>query len=247
MLDVIREEASKADGVAHLGFKHDFFRDNSLYGNAIETDCKVISAVVEVFKGTNKPLIMSGSAGTLGSVEGEVDESCPVPAFRPSRATCEEVALEGGKAGVRTAVMRLPLHVFDSNGSMFQQIQERKAKQEGAASYIGEGNYQQSSVHVEDAAAAYVLALQHTGCGDTFHIGHGKASGRELVAAIAAKLDISTASVSMEKAAELYGPLLAKRLSTTMVVNSSKARRQLHWEPKHPADAFLKCVAGTYS
>lgn len=63
--------------------------------------------------------------------------------------------------------------------------------------------------------------------------------------AVAQKLGMTAQSISMEKAAELYGPLLAKRLSTNMVVNSGKAKRQLHWEPKHPADGFLKCVAGS--
>ena len=107
------------------------------------------------------------------------------------------------------------------------------------------GKYEQSNVHVEDAASAFVLALQHTGPGDIFHIGGGKASGQELMGAIAEKLGTGTESISAEQAAGVYGPVLAKRFSTNLVLNSSKARKQLHWEPKHPSDAFLKMVAGS--
>ena len=47
--------------------------------------------------------------------------------------------MQGARRGVRSAVMRLPLYVYDSTGSIFSRVQEDKAVQRGFATFFDEG------------------------------------------------------------------------------------------------------------
>jgi hypothetical protein len=49
------------------------------------------------------------------------------------------VFVQAAEHGVRSAVMRLALHVYGRNGSTFVPIQIAKAQEDGVARYIGDG------------------------------------------------------------------------------------------------------------
>lgn len=49
------------------------------------------------------------------------------------------VFVQAAERGVRSAVMRLALHVYGRNGSTFIPIQIAKAQEDGVARYIGDG------------------------------------------------------------------------------------------------------------
>ncbi|KAK9796648.1 hypothetical protein WJX73_008369 [Symbiochloris irregularis] len=239
-LGLIREEASKANAVVHLAFIHDMTK----YAEAMKTDGDLIATVIQALKGTNKPFIITSGGAVLGSVDTPADESHPVPKG-PSRADSEVLAIEGAQQGVGTIVIRLPTNVYDSTGSGFYKMQAAKAQEKGFAMYTGDGKYEQSNVHVEDAAAAYVLALQHGKPGSIYHIASGKHSGKELAEATARKLGIQSRGISPEEAAEVYGSLMSIFFALNIVMDSSKARRELHWVGRYPASAYFDAIAGT--
>lgn len=46
---------------------------------------------------------------------------------------------QGAARGIRTCVLRLPLHVYDKEGSGFTKVMEKKALERGHAVYFDEG------------------------------------------------------------------------------------------------------------
>lgn len=46
--------------------------------------------------------------------------------------------MQAGKGGVRSAVVRLPLYVYDKTGTSFSRIKEEKAVERNVSSYISE-------------------------------------------------------------------------------------------------------------
>lgn len=104
------------------------------------------------------------------------------------------------------------------------------------------GSYAASTVHVEDVASLYVLAVKHGKAGSLYHGTNGSATGRQIAEAIASKQGSEAKSAPSEEAQQLYGPVLALFFTMTNLNDSKKARSELQWQPK--LDIFLDSVAG---
>ena len=104
------------------------------------------------------------------------------------------------------------------------------------------GRNEASTVHISDAAQAYVLAIQHATPGSIYHTASGSATGEQIAAAIATKHQLKVTSIPRAEADELYGPILGIFFAMNNVNDSSKAQRELGWRPR--VHNFLDSLAG---
>ena len=61
--------------------------------------------------------------------------------------------LQGAKIGVTSAVLRLPLFAYDTNGSIFTRIQEAKAQELKSTSYVDKGGCTQPCQNIHGITA----------------------------------------------------------------------------------------------
>lgn len=98
--------------------------------------------------------------------------------------------------------------------------------------------------YVEDAAAAYVLALKHAKPGAVYNVTNGSVTNKQINEGIAAKHGLKVRSVSKEEAVKLYGPFLTHIFGKRNLPDSTKAKTELHWQPKRDRSYFLQALAG---
>jgi nucleoside-diphosphate-sugar epimerase len=227
--DVLKNAAAAADAVVHTAFIHDF----SGYDAAVAVDREAIEAFAEALRDSNRPLISTTGSAFLGDTgEAEADENYPFDQASPflSRGEAERDVLQLSSKGIRSIVLRLPLFVYGRSGSSFVPFLLAQAKKEGAANYAGSGAKKVSAVHVEDAAEAYLLALETSTAKGLYNIAAESVSHRELSESIARLLDVKAQSVPAEKARAQFGALY-DFLSIGNRLSADKARRELGWSP----------------
>ncbi|MGH1548857.1 NAD-dependent epimerase/dehydratase family protein [Leifsonia poae] len=114
---------------------------------------------------------------------------------------------------------------------------------------IGDGSQHWATVHVDDLAALYVLALEHGAAGATY-IGAGgqNPTVRELgeAAAQAAGLAGGVAGESVEESRSRLGEQLADALLLDQQARGTKARIDLGWEPNGPS-LLEELLVGSYA
>jgi nucleoside-diphosphate-sugar epimerase len=124
----------------------------------------------------------------------------------------------------------------------------RQAVKSGVPRYIGAGENVWSTVHVEDVASAYLLALDVARAGSFFFIENGETSFRSIVASIARLLGGKRAAEgwSIDEAIAAWGPMAVWfSLGGNSRVNADKARRMLGWKP-HGASLAYEIEQGWY-
>lgn len=240
--------AKNADGVIHTAFGNDF--DN--FGGMVETDLAALEALVGALAGTGKPLIASNGSAFLGDTgDALADETRPAdetsyfaPRARPDRRLQEAAS----QHNLRAAVLRLPFFVYGDNGSVFAPALLHFARQAGRSIYVGAGDNRASAVHVEDAARAYVLALEKATPGAIYHLADGSGpTFRQIAHAVSDNLGVPIQSVDRAEAEAVWGPGLTAFFTISNQLDASKARRELGWEPAPGRPSLLDDLArGSY-
>jgi nucleoside-diphosphate-sugar epimerase len=196
-LDSIREAASLADGVIHTGFNHDF----SKYKENCEHDRKVITAMGDVLKGTKKPLVITSAVGILQSNEQSSEADSTYPSDKAPRAATEEAANLAYERGVRISLVRLPPSVHGKGDHGFVPMLIDFARKKGISAYVDGGKNRWSSVHRQDAARLYRLALEANA---EFGIYHAVAEDgvylKDIASVIAEKMNIPLKDLTKEEA-----------------------------------------------
>ncbi len=123
----------------------------------------------------------------------------------------------------------------------------RQAVKSGIPRYIGEGANAWSTVHVEDVAEAYLLALERAPAGSFYYLENGEASLKSIVESIARLLGGKPAQGwDIDSAIAEWGPQSAWfSLGGNSRVNADKARRELGWKPRG-AGLFEEIERGWY-
>ncbi len=105
-LESLKIGATKADGVIHLAFIHDF----SIYAQAAETDRLAIEALGNALVDSGKPFVVTSGTMMLpqGSLATEETRPDMTNSMTSLRGRNEAVALNFASRGVRVAVVRLP-------------------------------------------------------------------------------------------------------------------------------------------
>jgi nucleoside-diphosphate-sugar epimerase len=227
-LEALAKGAREADGVIHLGFIHDF----SNFAAAGGTDKTAIETMGAALIGTGKPmLVTSGTAGlSLGRPSTENDSPDP-ETFRMLPRLSEPVGLSFATQGVRAGVVRLPPTVHGNGDHGFVPGLIAIARQKGVSAYVGTGDNVWSTVHRDDAARVYVLALEKGESGQVHHaVDEVGVPFKDMAEIIGRKLGLPVQSVTREQAPEQFG-WMAHFAQFDVPASSQLTRDRLGWTP----------------
>jgi nucleoside-diphosphate-sugar epimerase len=219
--------ADASDAVIHTAFDHDF----SNFAANCEKDRRVIEAMGEALKGSDRPLLITSGTGMGGVGHGRpadedvFDESHPNP-----RILSELTGRKLLDANIDVRIVRLPqVHDPLRQGLISPYID--LAREKGVAAWIGDGANRWPAAHVSDVARLYVLALDKGEQGARYHA-EGVAA-RAIAEVVGAGLGVQTRSLSPEEAPVHFG-WLAMFIGLDMPASSAKTRARLGWEPTGP-------------
>ena len=226
-LDVLRRGAANADGIIHTAFGLDISR----IGELAAEDRIAIETFSEVFAGSARPIIVtSGFLSLTGETVTEADRPDVMPAF--PRAS-EQAAFELAERGLYASVVRNPRSVHGKGETHgFVPMLAAVAREKGVSAYVGDGANLWPSVHRQDAARVYRLALERGALGEAYHaVAEVGVPYREIAEAIGRQLGLPAKSLTPEEAEAHFGPL------ATWVANNGPAsnewtRKTLGWTPE---------------
>lgn len=223
-LDVIKETCISADAVIHTAFLHDSFED---YQKMCDTDLNVTNAMLDALSGTGKTLVCSnGLAGT-----GDEDTMSATTGMASVRGQIETVLIERGEAeNIRVASVRLPPSVHGVGEHGFLIWLTSFAKDSGVSVYIEDGENVWGTVHRDDAAKLYVLALTKGAPGQRLHAVAETVKFRQIAEVIGEKVGVPTKSIPIDEATS-YLKILAPFASRDMTADSKLTRERLEWTP----------------
>lgn len=232
--ELLATEARRADAVVNAA--------NSDHRPAVE-------ALIEGLAGSGKPLLhTSGTSIVADDARGErservFDEDTPFEpvAEKAARVAIDRLVLDAAGDGVRSVVLCNSLIYGKGLGLQPDSIQiptlAREARQRGVARHVGRGLNIWSTVHVEDMAELYRLALEHAAPGTFLFVENGEASFRDMTAAIAAALGVAGPEPwPIEEAIADLGDQRARfTFGSNSRVRAKRARAELGWAPHRPS------------
>lgn len=226
----LRAGAEQADAVIHTAFDHDF---TNFVANC-EKDRRVIEAMGEALKGSERPLIITSGTGIGAPAPGELAvEDIFNPAHANPRIASELTGNALRDAGVDVRFMRLPqVHDTERQGLISPYIMI--AREKGVAAYIGDGANRWPAAHVSDVARLYVLALDRGTPGARYNaVAEEGIAAREIAEVVAAGLGIPAASLPPEDAQAHFG-WFGMFAAMDMPASSALTRERLDWQPSGP-------------
>lgn len=227
-LDGLRAAASRADGVVHLGYNHDFSQMEA----AARTDRAAIEAFAEVLDGG--PLLIA--SGTLGLNAGGIgtERDMPDAAVHP-RIANSAYTLGLADRGIRGLVVRFAPTVHGSGGDHgFVAVLARIAREKGVSAYLGDGLNRWPAVHRLDAGRLVRLAIEQAPPATVLHaVAEEGIATRDIAGAIGKALDLPVASVPADRAAEHFN-WLGRFFAADAPASSALTRELLGWAPDRP-------------
>jgi nucleoside-diphosphate-sugar epimerase len=229
-VEVLKEGAASTDGVAHLGFIHDFAN----FEASCKTDRKAVEAFLSVLKGTSKPIVASfGTLALPNDHTATEDDFQPKAGFGALRVATEEILLRAGKEdGVQSMALRLAPTVHGKGDKAFIAAIIDAAKRNSKSPFIGTGKTRWPAVHRLDAARLYVAALERPHSGRVLHaIGEEGVAFKEIASTIGKHLDVPVESISAGEAASKHFGFLGHLVGLDNPVSSAATQELLHWKP----------------
>ncbi len=229
-LDSLRAGVAAADAVIHTAFDHDF---SNFVANC-EKDRRVIAAMGEVLKGSDRPFLITSGVGMGGGTPGKPATEDVFDRTHPNPRIASEEAGEALKAeGVDVRVIRLPqVHDPVKQGLISPLIEIARAK--GVSAWVGEGLNRWPAAHVSDVAELYRLALDKGQKNARYNaVAEEGVTAREIAETLAEGLGLPAVSVSPEEAASHFG-WMGMFAGLDMVASSAWTRQALGWTPKGP-------------
>lgn len=228
----LRSGAAAADGVIHTAYIHDFSENNDAAAYA-RIDRRAIETIGEALAGSGRPLVVaSGLVHVAGRPATEEDDAPDNPAYP---RVSEPVALSLAGRGVRVCVVRLPpsVHGAGDHGLIPALIGIARAK--GRSAYVGDGSNHWAAVHRLDAAQLFRLALEGAPAGTRLHgVDDEGVRFSDIAEVIGRHLNLPVTGLAPAAAQDHFG-LFALFASMDITASSALTRKQLGWEPTHPA------------
>ncbi|MBD0739595.1 SDR family oxidoreductase [Streptomyces sp. CBMA29] len=256
-LGTLREAAASSDGVVHLAFKHDIAFAGDFAG-ATDADRAAIETFGEALTGTDKPFVIaSGILGVLGLPPGVVaterdglataaSTEDGTHSTNSSSNSNGPISGSGGRIGnahyvqalaghgVRSSVVRLPPATHGTGDNGFMPVAIGFAREKGAAAYVGDGANRWPSVHRDDAARLFRLALESAPAGSVLHaVADEGVPIREVAEIFASHLGVPAVSVTAEQAGEYVG-WLGRFWAVDGPASARITRDLLDWRPTRP-------------
>ncbi|KAJ3152768.1 hypothetical protein HDU89_000970 [Geranomyces variabilis] len=234
---VLSAEAAKADACIHLAFNHE-----AAFSGGMEQACgedrAAITAICDALLAAGSSAsskIFVNTSGTFGN-SGPDELSHKVVTPLSHRARSEHLTAEYATKGIKAYNLRLsPVTHGPSQPHPFIATQVAVAKQNKQAAYISQGSNVWPAVHVKDAAALYVLALDSKSTipnGANLHAVAEELPTRKIAEYIGQKLNVPVKSVTSEEAGQagygFIGMLMAMDNPTTHALTTEWTG----WAPK---------------
>ena len=230
-LESLERGVTRADGVIHLAFNHDF---STFVGNC-EDDRRVIRALGAALGSSKRPLIVTSGTPIANTVPGEPakEDNATVGSSVHPRAASEEAATAVAATGVNVSVVRLPqVHNTARQGLVTPVIEMFRAR--GGCAYIADGNNRWPAAHLLDVARLYRLAVEKAEPNAKYHaVGEEGVPMRAIAEGIGRRLKLPVKSVSPDEGRVVFG-WLAAFAAQDMPASSAQTRLKLGWAPTGP-------------
>ena len=225
--DLLVEEATRADAVAHLAFELDLTR----MGPAVDNEVELMGMMGSALAGTGKAFFAaSGTPILLGQVATERDLLDPSGPAGVRAATASAV-LALSERGVRSGLVRMPRSVHgegDRHGLIAMLVAADRDM--GTAAYVGDGQNRWPAVHISDAGRLFRLAIEGAPAGSVLNaVAEEGVPMRAVAEVIAAKTGLPAGPVDPEQLG-IFGALLGG----DQPASSDITRHLLGWDPTGP-------------
>jgi nucleoside-diphosphate-sugar epimerase len=239
--DLLRVAARGADVVINAA--------DADHAGAVETLADALAGSGKAFIHTSGSSIVGDRAGGEPSEQVYTEDSAvtPLPEKR-ARIAIEQRVLDAVRQNIRSIVI-VPSMIYGNGDSIQVPALIEQAMEARAGVYIGRGLNRWSSVHIDDLADLYLLALERAKPGERFFAGVAERALRDVATAISGMLgfDGRTVSWTIEQAVRVWGVELGElALANNSRVSSDKARRVLGWRP-HRVELLTDIERGSYA
>ncbi|WP_413798635.1 NAD-dependent epimerase/dehydratase family protein [Streptomyces iranensis] len=222
--------------------------------NAADSDHRAaVETLIAALAGSGKPLIHTSGSSTVGTgTEGEASEVVhgedvldprsawePDHPIRAARVAIDRLVLSAAERGVRSAVLCDSLIYGHGRGlgrdSVLIAALVRQARAGGVVRHVGPGRNIWSTVHVDDVADLYLLALEKAPPGTFCFVENGEESFGAIAGAIARSLGLPGPRPWDPDAPDnVWDPRFARHaLGSNSRVRARRARELLGWHPRH--------------
>lgn len=245
--EVHTAEAAKADIVISMAdaIAGDYTMSQE---ERVKTNNGAVAALAKGLEGSNKPLIItSGTLMTGADPNGnETNEDSPPWADNSFNTGIETFTLSFCDKGVKAMAVRLAPWVFGRAGSGVKLFMTRAVSTK-AVIYLDGGEGCTTTVHVDDAAAMFLLVAQKGKAGQAYNAAfETNVTFKQLAEAMAKALDVPARSIPFAAAAEKMGPFLAKFLTLSSRASSAKAKKELGWKITSEKGILDEIATGSY-
>jgi nucleoside-diphosphate-sugar epimerase len=197
-------------------------------------DQQALEAIQQaVVDGRVRHVLYTSGVWAYGDTGGKVaDETTPLDppplvAWRPAH---EEVAMDLAAHGARVVALRPGMVYGGTRGYLNDWFAAARDRHE--VSYVG-GAQHWSTVHVDDVAAGYSLALDHAAGGARYVlVDESRCTVRELAEAAATAAGVPARAIPAGEAIATLGEV-GRALLMDQPMTSARARRELGWTPMH--------------
>lgn len=197
----------------------------------------VQQAFLAALAGSGKTLIITSGTGAYGDTgTAVVTEADPVLSDGPLGVLkqAEEMVLASGEREVRGLVIR-PSIVYGHGRSMPVVMLVNGIRQLGFPPDLAANESHLATVHVDDLADLYRLALERSEPGELYNGVGENVAAREIVAAAAAAAGVAGPPQTLAPEQVQTLGFVGSYLQGNMRVSAEKARRLLGWEPHRPS------------
>lgn len=205
----------------------------------LEDEDRLMRAYLERLAGSGKAFIFTSGTSLLSIPTNgdwseisyaEEDVIAPRRQITP-RLAIEDFVRASAQSGVRAIVVRPPM-IWGNGGCRIISDLYHSARKTGAACYVGRGLNVYTNIHIDDLADLYSRALDSGVAGALYHAGSGEADFREMARAVADALGVSTRSINVEEAMEIWDRFMGKIVFPSCSrTRSPRARADLGWTP----------------
>ncbi|AWB24957.1 MULTISPECIES: NAD-dependent epimerase/dehydratase family protein [Methylobacterium] len=204
--------------------------------NTAAYDETAVRAIIGGLRGTSKRFVYTSGCLVYGSTgDTPATEDSPLSAVElvRFREALEREILGAADHGIHPVVIR-PGWVYGNRGGTAMMM-VGAAEEHGVARYVGDGRNRWTTVHADDLADLYALALERAPAGSVFNGVHGAAT--PLIEIARAASEGAGAGGRVEAWALEYARSVlwafADAIACDQVVSGEKAERELGWRPSH--------------
>lgn len=204
--------------------------------NTAAHDETAVRAIIRGLRGTSKRFVYTSGCLVYGSTgDTPATEDTPLKALElvRFREALEREILDAADNGIHPVVIR-PGWVYGNHGGTAMMM-VGAAAEHGVARYVGDGRNRWTTVHADDLADLYALALERAPAGSVFNGVHGAATPLIEIARAASEAAGAGGRVeawALEDARSVLWSF-ADAIACDQVVSGEKAERELGWRPSH--------------